>query len=378
GAAEALGKSRASGKPAQLVVIDESLAGANGMEVARRLREDPANAGLPLVLLLSLRQRSRSEELRAAGVNIGIVKPVKHSEFMQGLCRALQGRGGFEVVRHIGEAVTDEPQAGGPVRPLRILLAEDNAVNQKLALQQLKRLGYEADLVANGLDALEAAGRVAYDVILMDCMMPEMDGYEATRQLRQREKELHAKGQKMHRPHIIAMTANALIGDREKCLAAGMDDYISKPVRLSELKQAILKGAHLPSSGGEPAAPMDDDCLDRESLGELRALCEDNVEAFQEIIDSYLADAPLQLQKLREAVSRGDAITTEQAAHRLRGSSASVGALRLASITAELQTSAHSGEWPEILIVLGRVEAEFAPVKTALEAERARTPAGSA
>ena len=188
--------------------------------------------------------------------------------------------------------------------PLRILLAEDNATNQKLALRLLQRLGYRADVAANGLEVLGALQRQAYDVVLMDVQMPELDGLAATRRIRL---ELPDEAQ----PYIIAMTANAMQGDREICLAAGMDEYVSKPIRIEALVNALSKGRPLNpgSSEPEPASQAHSPVmaeLDRGALHNLLEVLGGEFSYLVEVIDSFLEDAPKLLAELEDAVSKGD------------------------------------------------------------------------
>ena len=198
----------------------------------RAIRQLPGGQALPLILFTSLGRR----EVAAEGLGFAayLSKPIKPSPLYDALVSVLG-----EPLRPGG------PPAGHPAapqldpalaqrHPLRILLAEDNAVNQKLALRLLQQMGYRADVAGNGLEAIGALERQPYDVILMDVQMPEMDGLEATRQI-------HRRWARATRPRIVAMTANAMQGDREMCLAAGMDDYISKPIRVNELVEALTK-----------------------------------------------------------------------------------------------------------------------------------------
>jgi CheY-like chemotaxis protein len=170
-----------------------------------------------------------------------LMKPLKPSVLLDTLMNLFAG----EVKRIEPEESKTEtkldPQMAENL-PLRILLVEDNAVNQKLALRLLEQMGYRADLAGNGLEAIQAVGRQKYDVVLMDVQMPEMDGLEASRQI-------CARWPRGERPHIIAMTANAMQGDRERCLAAGMDDYVSKPIRVNELVSALGKANHIEMPG---------------------------------------------------------------------------------------------------------------------------------
>ena len=164
-------------------------------------------------------------ELRAAGVSVSLPKPLKQSRLLGALTI------GYATPSRRRMSVFQAPQSE-EAKSVRILLADDNPDNQKLSLRQLKKLGYAAEAVGNGVEVLEVLARIPYDIVLMDCQMPEMDGYEASQEIRRREASLR-------HTTIIAMTANAMGGDREKCIAAGMDDYISKPVRIDELKAVL-------------------------------------------------------------------------------------------------------------------------------------------
>src|SRR5213079_426040 len=197
--------------------------------------------------------------------------------------------------------------AGAPGRPgvinpkhVRVLMAEDNIVNQKVALRQLRKLGYTADAVANGVEALEALQRIPYDIVLMDCHMPELDGYEATRLIRQTEM---GKNDPQRPPaYIIALTANALESDREKCLAAGMNDYLSKPVKLPELQAVLQEAARFvrPVAARKPAEIGSADprsAIDPAAIANLRKLAEPGEpDAAVELIDLFLRDTPVKIQ----------------------------------------------------------------------------------
>jgi two-component system sensor histidine kinase/response regulator len=202
----------------------------DGIALGRRIKADSSCSGMDLILLTSLSEVSICKAVRQRLFADCVTKPISKAQLLRCLLSA----------RSRWLPTENEPPPSSVPRPvneakeksLRVLLAEDNAVNQKVALRQLRQLGLRADSVANGLEVLEACNRVAYDLIIMDCQMPEMDGYETTRRLRDRE-------QGSARRTIIAMTAGARQEDRERCLASGMDDYISKPVRLAEFQEVI-------------------------------------------------------------------------------------------------------------------------------------------
>jgi CheY-like chemotaxis protein len=231
------------GKPYELALLDMQMPEMDGMTLARSIKADPAIASTRLIILTSMGYTHTQEELKDAGVDAFLVKPVKQSRLFDCLVNVL-GRAAAEHVftKPAKDAAQppDRPASEtSQVNKTRILLAEDNVVNQKVALAQLRTLGFSADSAANGHEVIAALSKTPYDIILMDCQMPGMDGYEATRLIRQAEK---GPGVAWTAPvKIIAMTANAMTGDREKCIAAGMDDYLSKPVRRAELALALAR-----------------------------------------------------------------------------------------------------------------------------------------
>jgi CheY-like chemotaxis protein len=232
-------------EPYDIVLMDMDMPGINGFDLARIIKADPSIAAVPLVLMPSFGQRGDGQVAREIGVAAYLTKPVRESQLFDCLVTVLDRAGVMSIQSNaatpaklvtryaLKERKTVGTIAAGVAMARKlILVAEDNRVNQLVATSQLENMGYRADVVANGLEAVEALTRISYDLVLMDCQMPEMDGYEATAAIRLRE------GQSKHTP-IIAMTANAMEGEREKCLAAGMNDYLSKPVK-SESLQAML------------------------------------------------------------------------------------------------------------------------------------------
>ena len=239
----------------------------------------------------------------------------------------------------------------------RILIADDSGVNGSVALGQLRKLGYNADAVCNGFEVLQAFEKSAYDIVLMDCHMPEMDGFEAAAAIRQ--------GEGTHgRTWIIAMTADAMTGDREQCLAAGMDDCVSKPVSTADLAAALERAPHSAAEAPETAA------VDPQSLATLRELPgEQGENVLMELVQIFIAEAPGKLGSIRAAVARCDARAVAFAAHAFKSSCAQFGASRLHEICEILESSGRAGDLtpaPELLV---SAESELQRVITALEPE---------
>jgi signal transduction histidine kinase/CheY-like chemotaxis protein len=234
-------------RPYALAILDHQMPEMDGMTLARAIYTDPVLRTTRLIMLSSLGQRLPEDAAQHTGIAAYLTKPVRQSQLYDCITTVM----GSAVALSTGSPVTPprRPEAQAQLRA-KVLVAEDNMVNQKVAVRMLEKFGYQADVVANGREAIEALARLAYDCVLMDCQMPEMDGYEATVAIRQREMSTER-----HIP-IIAMTANAMQGDREQCLAVGMDDYLSKPVKAEELLAILQKWVRLSDQTSMPPSSM--------------------------------------------------------------------------------------------------------------------------
>jgi CheY-like chemotaxis protein len=346
------------GDPFDVAFLDMHMPEMDGLTLAGEIRQYRDAQALPLVMLSSLGRREAGAE--AVQLAAYLTKPVRLSQLYDALVEILAEqpatrKRGADRGAHIDARLAER-------LPLRILLAEDNAVNQKLALQILRKMGYRADVAGNGLEVLEALGRQAYDVILMDVQMPEMDGLEATRYICQ-------EWPKDKRPRIIAMTANVMQGDREMCLAAGMDDYISKPVQIKELQLALERQGQPAAMPTVPVRGTAAAVIDWGVLDGLRDLQEEGETDFvQNMIDIYLTDAPPLLTQLKEAIACGNADQVRHAAHTLKGNSNSLGARQVGAVSLELEKLGRSGTLTGAAPLLAGLEREFARARQALEA----------
>jgi light-regulated signal transduction histidine kinase (bacteriophytochrome)/CheY-like chemotaxis protein len=243
---EALDRLRAAAEeslPYDFALLDVQMPGMDGFSLAEVIKDDPTLATTRIILLTSVGHTPPSAELTRLGIESFLVKPVKQSRLFDCLVSQVRSRAKVESSTDVPAALAESfptPSKIGPqFKKAHILLAEDNFINQKIVLAQLRRLYYRADSAGNGREVLEALQRISYDLILMDCQMPEMDGYETSQAIREREKQSASPCPWKSPVHIIALTAHALQGEREKCLAAGMDDYLSKPLRQAELQAAL-------------------------------------------------------------------------------------------------------------------------------------------
>ena len=290
-------------------------------------------------------------------------KPIKQSQLsdiLSNIC--LQEKGGY--FKSVDTLSTSSPYDNiANIAPLKILIAEDNIVNQKVITNILKRLGYRADVVANGLEVLENLRRQSYDLILMDVQMPEMDGLTATRQIRTLWDTPHGNFQG-NSPHIIAMTANAMKGDQEKCLDAGMDDYLSKPINRGKLQELLEHWIRKPIM----KKAIDDQALQslKDSTGE---------DASIEIINAYLNFLPQSLEKLQAAYENKDLNQLVQLAHIIKSSSAGVGAKKLSEICLELELFKNKEFSSEITDLLSLINEESALVLSELQKKTKKSQA---
>jgi len=367
-----------------LAIVDMQMPGMDGLELGRAIHRDSLLAGTRLIMLTSIGLRGMAEESRRAGFSGFLTKPVGQSQLYDCLATVMGGAAPTTaeaplVTRH---TIKEEKSRSRS----RILVADDNETNQMVAVQMLRRLGCHSEVAANGLEVVEALKKIPFDAVLMDCQMPEMDGYEATRAIRSAEA---ASGR--HVP-IIAMTANAMRGDREKCLQSGMDDYLAKPVKLQDLDQAlkrwIKKGETTAAARrmvsrdaagprrkkvGEPRAPLPvkDGPLDPEIFGQLREADRAGGNGFLAgLIQKYLQEAPTRILTLRDAVARADCAVVVKEAHALKGSAGALGALTMAAACGDLEILGRGGSLNGAERLLTRVEKEFDLVCSALETER--------
>jgi two-component system sensor histidine kinase/response regulator len=347
--------------PYDLALLDVQMPEMDGFTLARSIKADPAIASTRLVVLTSMGQALSAQELRNAGIVAYLVKPVKQSHLFDCLMNAI-GKSATETF--FAYPASSQPVSTSPTphheRP-RILLAEDNIINRKVALGQLQKLGYAADTVANGLEVVAALQRLSYDIILMDCHMPKMDGYEATQAIRKKEESLNQSGLHKSPVHIIAITANAMQGDAEKCFAVGMNDYLSKPVGLPDLQAALerwlpaVRIDQLSTSGNDrigdaevlgrgisnarierEEAPVDIECL-TEAAG-------NDPEQLRELIELYLQNSSELMKDLEVAIQTGTSGEVETLAHKYVGASASCGMTAILGSLRELEQMGRSNE----------------------------------
>ena len=332
-----------------VAILDMQMPEVDGVTLATEIRKYRDAVQLPLVMLTSI---GRLEEERSRLFAASLTKPIKPSVLYDTLINifAEQKVQPFREVPQVYDANLGERQ------PLRILLAEDNVVNQKVALHLLSRMGYRADVAANGIEVIAALDRQPYDLILMDIQMPEMDGFEATREICRRWK-------RQQRPRIAAITANAMQGDKERCLAAGMDDYICKPIRPEELKDVLERCLPLVATNGAHSAYVQG--TEKEAVN-LAAFAErfglepnENWQAAEELIGIFLADAAEKIAQMQDALAEKDTEKIVYTAHTLKGSSASLGAELMSRICYQLEKEVRAGFLPEAAILLENLQQEF-------------------
>ena len=358
-AADALDLLRAATTCPDLAILDFHMPGQNGVELAREIRSDPALASMRLLMLSSV-SMDRSHD-RAAGIDATLTKPVRRSLLLDSLATVMAGAGPRRAAPVAHTVAAPPAPAQGDGRP-GILVAEDNAVNRMVAVLNLEKRGYRVHVAGDGREAVELLARTPCAAVLMDCQMPRMDGYEATAEIRRRE------GAERHIP-IIAMTAHAMKGDHERCLAAGMEDYLSKPLR-AEALDVILARWVPPTDRAAVDGPAAHDLLDRAVIAELRAGIDP--QALLAVIDAFEADIVERTSEISGAAHAGDAAALGDAAHALKGASANLGAAHMARLSARLEELARDGDLRQAPALADQLTRAVRVTPPALRAELSR------
>jgi CheY-like chemotaxis protein/HPt (histidine-containing phosphotransfer) domain-containing protein len=338
---------------------------------------------LRVVVLTPLGQRVDPSLLRTVGVAGYLLKPVKQERLREAVGQLLRGD---DLLGESEAKVTSSRSQSVLGRPLRLLLAEDNLVNQKVALALLKSIGQTALVADDGAKALEALQQENFDVVFMDCQMPTLDGYETTRALRRAEVDGEFGRRRSH--YVIALTANAMAGDREKCFAAGMDDFLTKPIDRDALSAALRRAATALQAGpageaiavapnGGATVPANDGAdqpvLDGANLQTFRSLrVAGEPDPVAELIDLLLADLPGRESAITEAIGQRDLAALKAAAHTLKGSANNIGGRRLAWLCGQLEELAQKGDWEIVALHAEALGGEVTALRQQLELERTR------
>ncbi len=356
-----LKKATAQNDPYALALIDYMLPGMNGFELVQIIRELQPIAHTPIIILSSLGATFGLSEMKKLDISICLSKPLRQLRLYEGIITVLKNlHGNVESSR----SFTNSPSSiSRPHEKAHILLAEDNPVNQRVSLQILHKQGYEVDAVANGMDVLKAVQHSPYDLILMDCQMPEMDGYTTSTEIRKLEQKTH------HHTPIIAMTAHALKGDREKCISAGMDDYISKPIDIRALvtlierwltKQrhsSIKKKENENTSANEPIELNSLPLFDMDRINTI--FSSSSQEEIKLFIKSFLTSMDEVIREVEQCILEKDQARAELSLHRLKGSSGNSGAMQLYELAKKAEAMANQANWDAIAPLFQAIKENF-------------------
>jgi signal transduction histidine kinase/DNA-binding response OmpR family regulator len=387
-----IAEAKQRGAPYDLAILDIIMPGKDGLQLARELQSHPAGSDIRLVVMTSMLQRGHAEQARRAGAMGYLPKPVRHDELRDCL-RTVLGLAEGESSKHaptgsvVAQLVTRHMVAEH-VRHQRVLVVEDNIVNQKLAVRMVEKLGYQPDVVDNGQEALAALAKGDYAAILMDCQMPVMDGFETTRRIRNGEAAVasqNSPGESPNRsdkapqstPHIpiIAVTANAMQGDRERCLATGMDDYLAKPIKLDELRSALARWVSTPPNAVvtgnqkppltrvDPTRGIFDPAKMYQNIG-------DDSELFAQLVCLFLDRYHTMLTDIRTALADTDSITVERLAHTFKGTAGNLCASEVALTAGRLEAVGRLNTLHDAPPIYAQLELEVARLVRVLESYR--------
>ncbi len=356
--------------PYVLALIDYVMPGMNGFELIQIMRQLPEIAHTPVMILSSLGATFSSNELQELGITMSLAKPVRQLKLYEAVLTVLKQT---FIKGDVVIAPIVEKKKPVEVKNAKILLVEDNAINQQVALRILSKLGYSADAVSNGIEAIHAVDKMAYDLILMDCQMPEMDGYTATEEIR----KIEAPSKK--RTPIVAMTAHALKGDREKCLLAGMDDYISKPISIKALSDAlehwlnegevVSEQAYQSNLMSTPESVTNHSIID---MNRIKDIFGDDSATINEFLRSFVHSTNELLKEVHQSIQDQDTTRAKELFHRLKGSSGNSGITPIYTFSKEAEEKVLQADWEAANKLYSEIEAIFQQLKievTALKTE---------
>ncbi|NNE97992.1 MAG: response regulator [Pyrinomonadaceae bacterium] len=370
-AIEIMRAASSQGEPFEIVIADLNMPEMNGLELAESIKSDPVLRKAKILMMPSIKDHEHIKEARDLGVNSFLYKPVRQSKLQAKLIE-IAGKEYIDPNPNTTSRTKKDPirpKDSSPrfdIEPIKglpsvILVAEDNPVNQKVILSQIAKLGFKADLVENGKQAIAAIGKNQYAMILMDCQMPVLDGLQATQKIRELEKDTG------RRIPIIAVTANAIEGDREQCIAVGMDDYISKPTKKNELNELISKYMHISAEEKPSLKPAEESKPDPtesneaklidERLRDLGESCGEEVTL--ECLELFVEDLPVSVTDLSFAVQSGDMDRIDKEAHKLKGSAANMGAVKLPKMCQDMCEASRGEKTDVTQTLLREIIAEY-------------------
>jgi CheY-like chemotaxis protein/HPt (histidine-containing phosphotransfer) domain-containing protein len=367
-----------AGEHFDLAILDMQMPEMDGVMLANEIRKLPKTASMPLILLTSMGVRNDHPDFASARFASCLTKPIKPTQLQESLVRVVSGN--RTTMKQPTAAAKLDPNLATRL-PLRVLLCDDNAVNQKVASRLLQQMGYRADIASNGLEALKALDRQSFDLVFMDMMMPEMGGLEATAAIRERQKQVAEFPTYKSPIVIVAMTASAMAGDRERCLNSGMDDYLAKPVRLEDIRAVIERwGATAArveaveqgpkeeiSAGSQAGATRSDEDTAPVDVSRLLDFTDGNPENLRELITLYITQTAEQLEQLDTAVAGGAAKEIRRLAHSCAGASATCGMRRIVPLLRELERQGTEEKLVDADHLFQQVEGEFHQIKDFLE-----------
>ncbi|MBW2489764.1 MAG: response regulator, partial [Deltaproteobacteria bacterium] len=361
-------------RPFDLAILDMQMPGMDGETLGKIIKQDSDLKNTILVLMTSIGKRGDAKRLEKIGFVGYLTKPVKQSQLYDCLV-TVAGLRNEKAPEQPMSIFTRHTISERQQRSARILLAEDNITNQKVAMSTLKNFGYSADIVKNGKEAVDAIKKIPYDIVLMDCQMPGMDGYEATNEIRKWEKELKdgsadrsgsnlesSTGSK--RVPIIAMTAHALKGDREKCLNAGMDDYIAKPIHPKKLCDIIEKW--LNESEGRLEAEVVNESLPKDVIFDKGSFFDrllGDEDLAKEILKGFIEDSLCQIRSIKEAFDNKDTNVIYRQAHSLKGAAANISATAFKEIAYQIEIAGETGDLIKAASLIPKLDEQFEALK---------------